>query len=633
MPQKIAFLSGLVFCILLVIAPDVLPAIVGQADHVWTPTNSAMYRFGDGYYYAAWVVELLQNGIPPGSPSAAEYADSNLLETLRWFPLAVAALPGLIFDDYRIVYVLDYVFTAAMFFGLPFWLCYRITGGVVGSLIAGILVLFCTGQWWGDIPVAIGSAGAPDAGRWISKLLTAPLTGSVRLLNMFEYEALQGSFRYINMSVSGPILMLYVALCHAVYRTEKLSPKIWLPLLIMSPLMAFSYPSHPLIAYAVLGGYAVMAYWRGHKKPAAALALIAVITAGGLLAGGYVSYVMSVFAENELWNNIFNNEKLELINRPWHELAIFVLINKYTLTFAISLLLAWKNRELRDMVLIIGGIACVLACCTVFDMPQLWGRFLGRGIDHLWFMTFIISCAYGFGRLSSTRFIKYPLLAAVIAVPMLSFGNYALESAHNLTRFMPASRWQALEWVDANVEKGRIIAALNWDDINFIPIYSHANLAIDNMIIGGRSPEAEFERYIAVWKILGLPRDVLKSRLENTIAATLKRTRSNRDNLFNPPLLTEEEYASAEIAECAIYWPYVKKLFDVPVASGSQSSAEFVEMAMQLYNNADIEVLMNKYDFSYVMLSGAEYGLEMKPALNMELVFENKGHQIYILSK
>jgi hypothetical protein len=296
------------------------------------------------------------------------------------------------------------------------------------------------------------------------------------------------------------------------------------------------------------------------------------------------------------------------------------------------------------MVLIIGGIACLLACCTVFDMPQLWGRFLGRGIDHLWFMTFIISCAYGFGRFCSLRpysatrwnlwfIVKYPLLAAVIAVPLFSFGNYALASVNNLTRFMPASRWQALEWVDANVEKGRIIAALNWDDINFIPIYTHANLAIDNMIIGGRSPEAEFERYIAAWKILGLPRDVLKSRLENTIATTLKRTRSDREKLFNPPLLTEEEYASAEIAECAIYWPYVKKLFDVPVATGSQSSAEFVEMAMQLYDNADIEMLMNKYDFSYIMLSGAEYGLEMKPALNMELVFENKGHQIYILSK
>src|SRR5690606_37408209 len=101
--------------------------IGGPEGYVWTPFNSPLYRFGDSYYYMAWVAEVIQSGIPPSSPSAAEYAGKPLVETLRWFPLAVAAFPSLVTSDIRFVYVLGYVFTACLFFGVPFYLSYRIT--------------------------------------------------------------------------------------------------------------------------------------------------------------------------------------------------------------------------------------------------------------------------------------------------------------------------------------------------------------------------------------------------------------------------------------------------------------------------------------------------------------------------
>lgn len=610
-------IAGLCFCLCLVLAPDLLPALIGPREgYVWTPFNSPLYRFGDSYYYMAWVAEVIQSGVPPSSPSAAEYAGKPLVETLRWFPLAVAALPSLATSDVRIVYVLGYAFTACLFFGVPFYLSYRLTRSPLGSLLIGVLVLFYAGQGWWNI------VGA-------SKVL----------INLHEYEMLN-TFRYINLSVSGPILMAYAALCHVLYAKAQPSRLATGAVLVLSPCMAFSYPSHALIAYACLGGYAILAFLRGNRQGAITLSLIGALTALGLLIGGYVGFVQQTLSANELWNNIFHKESLALVDRPVWDIARMAFINRYTVTLSLALWLAWKNRELRDMVLVFGAIGCGLALTRLFDMPQLTTRFLDRGIDHLWLAVFATACLWAWQKrfkpwVSSrnlargARLLEAAILIPVLAIPAIGFGSYALVSANNLTRYMPEGRWRALEWIGGNVPKGDTIAALNWDDITFIPIYTHANLAVDNMIIGGRGPADELRRYVALWKMLGFPREQLEARLASMIQAGMLRRNSRPEARKRPPLLEPEVYASSQIADAVLYWPYVQKVNGIDIAAERKTSKTFLNWAMALYDDQDAKAVAKEYRISMVLLSGAELNIPLKAQIPLEQVFKNQTHTMY----
>lgn len=627
----ICFLIGITYCITLVIGGDIIALLIGQPDSVWTPINSPQYRVGDNYYYGAWVAEVVQHGFPPYSPSASEYQGKPLLETLRWFPLAIAAIPGIFFSDFRYVYIFDYVITTFLYFSIPFYLSRRLTGSLFGSILIGIAVLFLVQVWWIDIPITFENPSISSLLLWIKRLLSSPYDGSITSINMYEYEAAQGSFRYINLSISGPLLILYILLCHLTYANHKPSYIITTLLLLMTPLMAFSYPSHAMIAYASLCGYMVISYLRGYRSAAITLLGIITLSAAILVASGYIVYVQSVFAENELWNNIFNNEKLELIHRPILLILLFAFINKYTITFAIALFLSWKNRELRDAVTVFGVLSSVLSLVVLFDMPQLWGRFLGRGIDHLWFTFFLISCLYGYLQLPRNIFsmgLFTSCTILVISIPALSFGYYDIKVSHNGTRFMPESRWNALQAINANVKDGETVAALNWDDITFIPIYTRANLMVDNMIIGGRSPTIEMKRYISLWKILGYTRESLKIRISKSIESASERFASSREKLLSPPLLSEETYASGQIAEALIYWPYVKKFNGINVEENNRTSNELIEWSLQQYDSIDPVNAFKDFPFSYVIISGDEHNFEMHPYVHLSIIFSNQSHTI-----
>ena len=407
--------------------------------------------------------------------------------------------------------------------------------------------------------------------------------------------------------------------------------------------MAFSYPSHALIAYGLLAAFSVLAFFRGRLAAAFVLGGILLITAIGLLAGGYLQYSRRVFAENELWNNIFQAESFTLIQRGWEDMAVLVLLNKYSVTWAVALALSWQNRDLRDLVLVVGGFACALACVGLFNTPQLWDRFLGRGIDHLWVTCMTLALVAGWQRALDavrasrvaaflTRAFSATIVAGILFVAGRGFGEYALATAHNLTRFMPEGRWAALQWIDRNVQPGTSVAAIDWDDITFIPIYTRAKLMVDNMVIGGRGPVDEMKRYVALWKILGYDRAVLERRLVTTTQSALQRFRSKRPR--NPPLVDAETYASGQIAEALVYWPYVKTVNGIAIAGPNyETTAEFVVWAMALYDAADPRAAVKEYDVRLVVVSGVERQFEPVFAVNYKLLFENATHRVYAVAQ
>lgn len=140
----VLFIAGLLFCVVVVILPELVPAIMGREGYVWSPLHSQNYRFGDLYYYGAWLKEVLESGIPAYSPTAGELYGQPLIETWRFLALALAALPGLIISDMRVLIVFDYGFSAALFFSTAYLFSYWHTRNHGISLFAGIAVFFLT---------------------------------------------------------------------------------------------------------------------------------------------------------------------------------------------------------------------------------------------------------------------------------------------------------------------------------------------------------------------------------------------------------------------------------------------------------------------------------------------------------
>lgn len=627
---------GACLCMILVVAPDLLPAYFVREGFVWSPINSQQFRIGDAYYYAAWVAEVLRSGVPPESPSAAELSGQPLLEAVRWFPLAVAALPGFVTNDFRVVYIVNFAATAIVIFGVPFLMAWRTMRSAWGGFFAGVALLFFIGQWWSLLPLAPGVGSPSSVIDWLTVVyhsVTQYAFGA--FFNIYESEALQGSFRYINNSVSAPLLLIYVFGCFELYRANRINWPMILLISIMSPLMAFSYPSRTIVAYFVLGGLAAFAMCRRYKVQATTLVLIGVGTLLLLFAGGYFRYVQRVFAANELWNNIFEVQSRKLVDRPFLEMLSIAFLNKYILSFGLSLVLVWRYRCLRDLTIVVGVLACALACTALFDMSLLWPRFLDRGIDHVWFMCLLLSIVAGWKsfvlpnvpRVGSAVAAVFVLF--VIAVPAYGFGTYAFASSQNLTRQVSIGRWDAIQWIKKNVHPGTPVTALDWTDIAFIPIYTSAKLVVDNMIIGGRSPEEEVRRYVASWRLLSLSRSALESRLTLMVPETLRRRSLKVANFRSPPLTSAEQFAASQLAEAVVYWPYVSTIRGTAVADGAnQTNSKFVEWALSLYDKTD-EADLDWLQAKYVVISGAEAELGAKPPNRFKLVFATPSHRIY----
>jgi hypothetical protein len=94
-----------------------------------------------------------------------------------------------------------------------------------------------------------------------------------------------------------------------------------------------------------------------------------------------------------------------------------------------------------------------------------------------------------------------------------------------------------------------------------------------------------------------------------------------------------EGYASGQIAEALVYWPYVKMVDGVEVAgTSSRTNERFVDWAMSFYRAAVPKLGVSSYNIEYVVLSGAELCLPVSFAVPATLVFENATHRIFRLS-
>ncbi len=254
------------FCCVVTLLPELVPALVTRDGFLWSPVRSVNYHPGDLYYYAAYVAEVIQNGFPVYSPSAGELSDQAVIETWRFVPVVLGALPSLVISDIRFVLVINYALSAFLFFTLSYCVARKFIDSRWASVCVGLATFFLADPMWANLSGHPG--GFPETAHWIGRLVGHAAMNLVALTAIGEYDFYGSTFRFVNLSLSAPILLFFffAALNFHLTVVKKSERMIWLAILaLLSPVMAFSYPSHLLISYGLLGAFAIVNFWWGDR--------------------------------------------------------------------------------------------------------------------------------------------------------------------------------------------------------------------------------------------------------------------------------------------------------------------------------------------------------------------------------
>jgi len=611
---------------------------------VWSPVRSVNYHPGDLYYYAAYVGEVIQNGLPVYSPSAAELSGRPVIETWRVVPLVLGALPSLVTGDIRLVLVIDYLMSVFLFFSLPYLVARKFIDNRWVAAGVGLVTFFLTDPMWANLP--IHPNGLLDALHWTGRVFANAAKNLAFLTSIGEYDFYGSTFRFVNLSLSTPILLFYFFAALSLHLAEKNSRArtIWLSVLaLLSPVMAFSYPSHSLISYGLLGAFAIVSFWRGDRPKALAFASVAMGTMLLLLSIGYFTILSDTLNNSELWKNIFAGEKFVLRQRTFSFIA-GVMLNKYLLTFIVMLLLARGSEKLQHVLYVVGIVGLPLSMVCLLDTPQLWSRFLGRGIDHIWFMFIAVSVASAIERACSDAIAKHSVwrrramvgAATVVvviaaALPTYVFSRLAVHNVSGDSRYLPAERVEGYKWINEHLPRNATVVSLNWEDITLLPIYSSATLVIGHSVLDGRSPKEELRRFVESWRFFGRSWDDLSA----VIAIAPDAIRDQHQLAYRGakvPFLSEFEFDGAQFMEGVLYWPYVTKVGEVSIVGAEPNartvSPDFEQLVLRLFDAADPETYLSRLSVQAILVDARDLSAQRRMASYPEL-FRNSELVIY----
>lgn len=638
------YLLGVVFCCIVAMLPELAPMLATRDGFIWSPVHSTNYHPGDLYYYAAYVAEIIQNGLPLYSPSAAELSGRAVIETWRFVPILLGTLPSVVTGDIRFVLLIDYALSAFLFFSLPYWTARKFIDSRWAAACVGLATYFLADPLWVNLP--IHPSEIQDGVGWLGLLFASAARNLARLATIGEYDFYGSTFRFVNLSLSGPILLTYffVALNLHLSEGRQRSRAAWLGVLVLlSPVMAFSYPSHALISYGLLGAFAIVNFLQGNRSKSLAFSSLGLCILLFLFSIDYFSILSNTLNNSELWKNIFAGERFVLRDHTLSFLA-GVAFNKYLLSFTVMLLLARKQEKLLHVIYAVGIVGLPLSMVTLLDTPQLWSRFLGRGVDHIWFMFIAICVASAFqwvrsdaeesrgvwrGRIMAVGL--WALVSIMVALPTYTFGRLALLNIKGDSRYLPTGRLLGYQWINKHIPRNATVVSLNWDDISLLPIYTSATLVVGHSVLDGRSPMDELSRFVESWKFLGRSKDELIAMMAIAPGAIRDQHRSAYRGA-KVPFLWSKEFDAAQFMEGVVYWPYVKKVGDVPIVGEYSNtrgvSVEYQQLVLRLFDTADPETYVSRYSVQAVIIDARDLAAQSHMDSHAEL-FRNSELVIY----
>lgn len=138
----------------------------------------------------------------------------------------------------------------------------------------GLAVLFMTDRLWVTIPTHADNLN--NVAGWLVSSCRGLVENLKYIRVIEEYELYGSTFRFINISFSGPILLFYYLTATLTYKRTDFKTIVLLA--TISPLMAFTYPSHVVISYGLLVAFSIIAIYRRNKKASIAFVSIGMFT-------------------------------------------------------------------------------------------------------------------------------------------------------------------------------------------------------------------------------------------------------------------------------------------------------------------------------------------------------------------
>jgi hypothetical protein len=618
-----------------VLAPELAPAIVASTDEVWTPFNSANFKVGDMYYYAPMIQEVLLGRIPPVAPNGTD-SFANSPEALRWLNYMVAALPGFIIDDPRAPILWTLFFPPAAGAFVTTVLAAFLTGRGLHAVIVGVLAALSL-QFWQFMPATPDVYSGHGIFSWTVQTLQS-LRGTLgRSMDVYDTFAYSELFRFMIPGVSFVLLSAFVLTL--VWLVDR--PRAWRAVLVavFASLMAFTYPSQMLIAYLAMIGMLIANLVQRDVQRVGVMLFAGLATLGFLFLTGHPAKMLAVFSDQSFVSAVYGSSENLVVAPSLLSVLAAVMMSKYSIGAALSVLCATGNPALQRLTLIVGGIACLLMSATQIA-PPLASRFLSRGIDFLFFSVLLICITnalvhHFLPRMAHQNYWRLAgggLFAIFLIVPISGFANLLERKLSDARSTVPAGQWQAYSWLRENAQ-GEVIAALNWDDIDFIGVYlPNTRTVFGSADLALRLPEAEAARFVATWKDLGLARSHIDDWASAAMGAEWARLAAYSAQTPTP-FLSPQDFAASRLASAINYFPYISTFSgSPPIEEGTVpwvSSQDFVTTWLELFDAAPEEFLARE-GVSYLLVSDSDHELLPPGALaSWTIVFETDKRYIY----
>jgi hypothetical protein len=616
---------GVCFCLMVAALPEVVPLLAEKDGHTWSPVNSARYRRGDTYQYAAWVMKIVQGHIPPSSPSAAEKSNTFSVEIFKLSSMILAAAPSLVVTDPRYIIVITRCLFPAVLFLLCYLLGHAFTKSVWYSLFLGLYMLFYYSAW------SILVFSIP-----VLKALKVFLGYPFVVARLDEYEILNSNFRFLITSVSSCVLMSFVL---SLVFFERYRGYLLFGISgVLGVGLAFSYPPQAIVGYLMLA--ALTASFLVERKLVEFQWLFALgaVTAVAVLSIACAVGLFNVGLDTHSFRQIFS---LSTPSTGPRGTLVFCIIAglKFAIIEALALAAAWRSEALRRWLMVLGFIG-ILFFLTSFitDNGLITFRLFYRAYAFPW-LGFVATAGFvwAFPRAKSMlgryrRIVHHAVIACLLVilagVPLAGFVHFSWKQVHRPGSYIKTGQWEAYRWLEENTEAGAVVLAIDWDDVYLVPIFTHDNLFFGHLIIENRTAEDEVLRYLKAWHILGLPRGDLRELVSSALKNYKELENSNPLHPLDP--LRSD---SASFADGLMYWPFLRQLDGIPIAGsdGEHTNSQVVDKVMGWYEEQQWKRSIPSTPCLYALVSEVYWdrATKLHQSHGFVLVFQNDCRRIY----
>jgi len=591
-----------------VLSPEVFVAFAGRPGQVWTLFNSANYRAGDMYYYASMVQQVLWGNIPPRPPNSDFRLASP--ENFRWASYAIASLPGFFGFGTRTVHLFTLALPSALSMAIGMSLGLLLTKRHWPSFMSALLSTFFL-QIWISLTIYPSTPSFGSILTWFTQIGSSFDTSLSATMNIYELDQL-AMLRFAVPAIAYTLLAGFVFVLIALDRKKN---HVLIALAIgLGSLLAFSYPPSCIVGNVVLATYAFAAVLERDWDRAKVLLSIGITIILVLALAGAPQLFLKGFESDTFISAIYGSQILKFQNISAGAALLHLAINKYTLTFGYMLYGARNSIPIRRIVTTT-SVALLAFSASVLLEPSIYSRFLERGIDHLWFLlvsiVFWSELAVLVDRLRPTSGTLVKVSTALIAILVAGSGFLSLYKTNSVDarHFVPEGQWKAYEWLSQNAS-GQTIAALNWDDIEFIAVY-HGKLkcVFGPADLANVRPEVAVLSYVSTWKELGLKRETLEAWASRSAETEFTRIQAFL-NRRSTPFLTPEDFAASRIVSALVYYPYIDRFEGGPVASsdekGWHTNPHFVDNVLRMFDQAPVNGFLDRAGVRYILLSPNE---------------------------